>query len=108
MVQSLKLPALKVGDRVRIHVSKKRNVFSSFTRKNLILWGGSVTERNVESCVWRGVSSHSSNHPQEVLLAQFSLHVHKNGLKPIHLILFFLANRKTSFDFMWLLVTRNN
>ena len=37
---------------------------------------------NVESCVWRTVSSQSSHHPQEVLLAQFSLYVHKGGLKP--------------------------
>ena len=28
------------------------------------------------------MSSHSSHHPQEVFLAQFSLHVHKGGLKP--------------------------
>ena len=35
-----------------------------------------------ESCVWRKVSSQSSHHPQEVLLAQFSLYVHKGGLKP--------------------------
>ena len=34
---------------------------------------------NFESCVWRAVSSH---HPQEVLLAQFSLYVHNSGLKP--------------------------
>ena len=34
---------------------------------------------NFESCVWRTVSSH---HPQEALLAQFSLYVHKGGLKP--------------------------
>ena len=34
---------------------------------------------NFESCVWRTVSTH---HPQEVLLAQFSLYVHKGGLKP--------------------------
>ena len=27
-------------------------------------------------------SSQSSHHPQEVLLAQFSLYVHKSGLKP--------------------------
>ena len=42
----------------------------------------SVSDRqgsNFESCVWRTVSSH---HPQEVLLAQFSLYVHKGGLKP--------------------------
>ena len=37
---------------------------------------------NFEPCVWRTVSSQSSHHPQEVLLAQFSLYVHKSGLKP--------------------------
>ena len=37
---------------------------------------------NFESCVWRTVSSQSSHHPQEVFLAQFSLYVHKGGLKP--------------------------
>ena len=37
---------------------------------------------NFESCVCRTVSSQSSHHPQEVLLAQFSLYVHKGGLKP--------------------------
>ena len=37
---------------------------------------------NFESCVWRTVSSQSSHHPQEVLLAQFGLYVHKGGLKP--------------------------
>ena len=37
---------------------------------------------NFESCVWRTVSSQSSHHPQELFLAQFSLYVHKGGLKP--------------------------
>ena len=37
---------------------------------------------NFEYSVWRTVSSQSSHHPQEVLLAQFSLYVHKGGLKP--------------------------
>ena len=34
------------------------------------------------------MSSQSSHHPQEVLLAQFSLYVHKGGLKPdsFHLV----------------------
>ena len=43
---------------------------------------------NFGSCVWRTVSSQSSHHLQEVLLAQFSLYVHKGGLKPdsFHLI----------------------
>ena len=44
---------------------------------------------NFESCVWRTVSSQSSHHPQEVILAQFSLYVHKSGLKP------------DSFHFFW-------
>ena len=42
----------------------------------------SATDRqgsNFESCVWRKESSQSSHHPQEVLLAQFSLYVHKGG-----------------------------
>ena len=37
---------------------------------------------NFESCVWRTVSSQSSHHPHDVLLAQFSLYMHKGGLKP--------------------------
>ena len=45
---------------------------------------------NFESCVWRTVSSQSSHHPQEVLLAQFSLYVHKGGLKPDSFHLFSL------------------
>ena len=44
---------------------------------------------NFESCVWRTVSSQSSHHPQGVLLAQFSLYVHKGGLRPdsFHLVM---------------------
>ena len=49
-----------------------------------------------ESCVWRTVSSQSSHHPQEVLLAQFSLYVHKGGLKPdsFHFIVYSLELRE--------------
>ena len=52
---------------------------------------------NFESCVWRTVSSQSSHHPQEVLLAQFSLYVHKGGLKPdsFHFFLFYFINKDT-------------
>ena len=39
---------------------------------------------NFETCVWREVPSHSSHHPQEVLLTQFSLYVQKSG--PFHFI----------------------
>ena len=43
---------------------------------------------NFEFCVCRAVSSHSSHHPEEIILAQFSLYVYKSGLKPhpFHLI----------------------
>ena len=37
---------------------------------------------NFESCVWRTMSSQSFHHPREALLAQFSVYVHKGGLKP--------------------------
>ena len=56
---------------------------------------------NFESCVWRAVSSQSSHYPQGVLLAQFSLYVHKGGLKPdsFHFISFRLENSTfVSFD----------
>ena len=56
---------------------------------------------NFESCVWRTVSSQSSHHPQEVLLAQFSLYVHKGGLKPdsFHFISFsFSMKNRNSFS----------
>ena len=57
---------------------------------------------NFESCVWRTVSSQSSHHPQEVLLAQFSLYVHKGGLKPdsfhlLHLIRYVLPYCRCCF-----------
>ena len=39
---------------------------------------------NFESCVWREVSF-----THLIILAKFSLYVHKSGLKPIHFILFF-------------------
>ena len=53
---------------------------------------------NFESCVWRTVSSQSSHHPQEVLLAQFSLYMHKCGLKPdsFHFISFAKARNIAS------------
>ena len=41
---------------------------------------GNLRDREVACSA--SVSSQSSHHPQEVLLAQFSLYVHKGGLKP--------------------------
>ena len=55
---------------------------------------------NFESCVWRTVSSQSSHHPQEVLLAQFSLYVHKGGLKPdsFHFYLWRISKQTREMD----------
>ena len=60
----------------------KRNVVGSPRAREVACSTSDRQGSNFESCVWRAVSSHSSHHPQEVLLAQFSLYVHKNGLKP--------------------------
>ena len=60
---------------------------------------------NFESCVWRTVSSQSSHHPQEVLLAQFSLYVHKGGLKPdsFHFIFYLHYNEWAGHELMVIL-----
>ena len=83
---------------IRFPVSAfKRKMFLPHPRVKVSIVGGlrdwevacSASDRqgsNFESCVWRTVSSQSSHHPQEVLLAQFSLYVHKGGLNPIHFI----------------------
>ena len=59
---------------------------------------------NFESCVWREVASHSFHHPHEVLLAQFSMYVHKSGLKPdsFHFLAVEKAEVEGSEDFNWL------
>ena len=94
LVQWLKLPALKVEDRgfepsSGLRVLNNQNVFPrSFVKIQYCReppWPCSASARqdsNFELCVWKAVSAHSSHHPQEVLLAQFSLYVHKCGLKP--------------------------
>ena len=72
---------------------KETNMFLPHPRVKVSIVGSlrdrevacSVSDRqgsNFGSCVWRTVSSQSSHHPQEALLAQFSLYVHKGGLKP--------------------------
>ena len=57
---------------------------------------------NFESCVRKAVSSHSSHHPQEVILAQFSLFVHRSGLRPdsVHFIFFNRARTSLSTNKM--------
>ena len=65
-------------------LKETRNVSSPSTCESDREVACSTSDRqgsNFESYVWRTVSSQSSHHPQEVLLAQFSLYVHKGGLK---------------------------
>ena len=88
-------------------VSKKQNMLLPHPRVKVSIVGSlrdrevacSPSDRqgsNFESCVERTVSSQSSHHPQEVLLAQFSLYVHKGGLKPDSFHLFFCMRQSVS------------
>ena len=60
----------------------KVSIVGSLRDREVACSASDLQGSNFESCVWRTVSSQSSHHPQEVLLAQFSLYVHKGGLKP--------------------------
>ena len=64
------------------HPRVKVSIAGSFRDREVACSASDRQGSNFESCVWRTVSSQSSHHPQEVLLAQFSLYVHKGGLKP--------------------------
>ena len=64
------------------HSRVKVNIAGSLRDREVAFSASDRQGSNFESCVWRTVSSQSSHHPQEVLLAQFSLYVHKGGLKP--------------------------
>ena len=68
---------------------KERKMFLPHPRVKLSIVGSlcarevacSASDRQGSNFVWRTVSTHSSHHPQEALLVQFSLYVHKGGLK---------------------------
>ena len=64
------------------HPRVKLSIVGNLCDREVACSGSDRQGPNFESCVWRTVSSQSSHHPQEVLLAQFSLYVHKGGLKP--------------------------
>ena len=64
------------------HLRVKVSIVGSLRDREVACSASDRQGSNFESCVWRTVSSQSSHHPQEVLLAQFSLYVHKSGLKP--------------------------
>ena len=64
------------------HPRVKLSIVGSLRDREVACSASDRQGSNFESCVWRTVSSQSSHHPQEVILAQFSLYVHKGGLKP--------------------------
>ena len=64
------------------HPRVKVSIVGSLRDREVVCSASDRQGSNFESCVWKTVSSQSSHHPQEVLLAQFSLYVHKGGLKP--------------------------
>ena len=64
------------------HPRVKVSIVGSLNDREVACSASDRQGSNFVSCVWRTVSSQSSHHPQEVLLAQFSLYVHKGGLKP--------------------------
>ena len=76
------------------HLRVKVSIVGSLPDREVACSTSDRQGSNFESCVWRTVSSHSSHHPQEALLAQFSLYVHKGGLKPdpFHFLLHPLSN----------------
>ena len=76
------LGGLKETEIVSPHPHVKVSIAGSLRDREVACSAADRQGPNFESCVWRTVSSQSSHHPQEVLLAQFSLYVHKGGLKP--------------------------
>ena len=76
------LGGLKETKLILPHPRVKVSIVGSLRDREVACSASDLQGSNFESCVWRTVSSQSSHHPQEVLLAQFSLYVHKGGLKP--------------------------
>ena len=70
------------------HSRVKLSILGSLRDREVACSASDRQGSNFESCVWRTVSSH---HPQEVLLAQFSLYVHECGLKPDSFLSFYIT-----------------
>ena len=88
------LRGLKEAQMFLPHPHVKVIIVGSLCDREIAFSASDRQSSNFESCVWRTVSSQSSRHPQEVLLAQFSLYVHKGGLKPDSFHLHFEALQK--------------
>ena len=72
------------------HPPVKISIVGSLRGREVACSASDLQGLNFASCVWRAVLSHSSHYPQEFILAQFSLYMHKSGLKPdsFHLYLY--------------------
>ena len=75
------LGGLKETKKILPHPRVKVSIVGSLRDRVVACSASDRQGSNFESCVLRAVSSQSSHHPREVLLAQFSLYVHKGGLK---------------------------
>ena len=75
------LGALKETKMFLPHPRVKVSIVGSLRDREVACSASDRQGSNFESCVWRTVSSQSSHHPQEVLLAQFSLYMHKRWPK---------------------------
>ena len=69
------------------HPLVKLSIVGSLRDREVACSASDLKGLTYESCVWRAMSSHSSHHPQEVLLIQFSLYVtcmyvHKSCVEP--------------------------
>ena len=64
------------------HPLIKLSIAGSFRDREVACSASDSQGLNFELCVSRAVSSQSSHHRPEAVLAQFSLYEHKSGLKP--------------------------
>ena len=89
----LRVPTVPETKHVSSHTHVKVSIVGSIRDRQVACSALDRQGSNFKSCVWRTVSSQSSHHRQEVLLAQFSLYVHKGGLKPDYLHFIFNGSR---------------
>ena len=96
------LGGLKKAKMFLPHPHVKASIVGSLCDREVAFSASDRQGSNFKSCVWKTVSSPTSNHPQEVLLAQFSLYVHKGGLKPdsFHFISLSFQKQEASFK-LW-------
>ena len=95
------LRGLKETKMFLTHPRVKVSIVESLCDREVACSASDRQGSNFESCVWRTVSSRSSHHPQEVLLAQFSLYVHKGGIKPdsFQFIFVYVAAKNPCFSY---------